>query len=250
MAYLYETHLHTCQASACGVSRGRDYIRRYLDLGYAGIIVTDHFFRGNTAIDSRLDWAERVKRFCRGYEDARDEGARRGLDVFFGWEETYDGDDYLVYGLDRDWLLAHPEAAAWTRREQFDAVTRAGGCVVQAHPFRQHNYIHRITLAPRLVHAVEAANAGNHEDAYDALALAYAREHGLPVTAGSDIHDVADAAPATAYGVYLPAKMSRIDDYVTAIRANALAGLRYRAGRCDLHGGETIKLPVTVLGDG
>ncbi|MDR0878680.1 MAG: histidinol-phosphatase, partial [Treponema sp.] len=108
MPYLYETHLHTALSSACGVSLGSEYISRYIDLGYSGIIVTDHFYRGNTAICYRLTWRDWVNKFCRGYEETKEEGDRLGLDVFFGWEETFDGaDDYLIYGLDKAWLLEH-----------------------------------------------------------------------------------------------------------------------------------------------
>jgi hypothetical protein len=246
MSFLYETHLHTCQSSACGVSEGRDYIRKYLDLGYTGIIVTDHFFNGNTRINRNLPWKEWAARFCRGYEDTRRAGERLGLDVFFGWEETFDGDDYLIYGLDKQWLLEHPEAARWTRREQYETVSRYGGCVVQAHPFRQHDYINRIHLSTGCVDAVEAANGGNQDQSYDALALAYAQRLGLPATAGSDIHQVDQFQTDTIYGVYLDKKMTSIQDYVAAIKTNTLAGIRTSPGRCDLRGNETIRLPVDI----
>jgi hypothetical protein len=203
MDYLYETHLHTSQGSACGKSPGRDYIKGYLDLGYTGVMITDHFFNSNTAIDRRLPWTEWVKRFCRGYEDAREEGTKQGLDVFFGWEETFDGDDYLVYGLDKEWLLKHPEVVRWTRLDQFRETEKYGGCVVQAHPFRQHSYISEVHLSAGCVHGVEVANAGNHEASYDALALVYAQRLGLPVTAGSDIHHRASLKGAGVFGVCL-----------------------------------------------
>jgi hypothetical protein len=246
LPYLYETHLHTCQGSACGVSRGRDYISRYRDLGYTGIIVTDHFFRGNCAVDRGLPWEKRIDRFCRGYEEAGEAGARLGLDVFFGWEETHEFDDFLVYGLDKKWLKAHPEAERWTRREQFDAVNRAGGCVVHAHPFRQHAYIRKITLSPCLVNGVEAANGGNSDSAYDALAWVYAKKAGLPVTAGTDIHCVSDARPETVFGVYLDRKMETIADYAGAVRGRAIAGLKHSPGRCDFRGGPLPVLPVEI----
>jgi hypothetical protein len=246
LPYLYETHLHTCQGSACGVSRGRDYVSRYKDLGYAGIIVTDHFFRGNCAVDRSLPWAKRIDRFCRGYEEAGEAGARLGLDVFFGWEETFDFDDFLVYGLGKEWLKAHPEAEHWSRKEQFDAVNRAGGCVIHAHPFRQHDYIRRITLSPYLVNGVEAANGGNASDAYDALAWVYAKKMGLPVTAGTDMHDVSDARPDTVFGVYLDKKMETIADYVDAVKGSAIAGLKHSPGRCDFRGDERPFLPVEI----
>ena len=47
--YKYETHLHTCEASACASAKGEEQARRYKELGYDGIIVTDHFFNGNTS---------------------------------------------------------------------------------------------------------------------------------------------------------------------------------------------------------
>jgi hypothetical protein len=246
MSCLYETHLHTCQGSACGVSRGREYIRRYKDLGYSGLIITDHFFNGNSAIDRSLPWEKWVNLFCRGYEEARDEGVRRGMDVFFGWEETFGGDDYLVYGLDREWLLKHPEVQNWTRKVQFETVRQYGGCVVQAHPFRQHYYISRIHLSSGCVDGVEAANGGNMEQSYDALAWVYAKKLALPVTAGSDIHAAMDVRPETVFGVYLDKKMKIIGDYVEAVKQNAIASLKITPGRCDLRGNEKIRLPVDI----
>ncbi|HCC37817.1 MAG TPA: histidinol-phosphatase [Treponema sp.] len=247
MKYLYETHLHTIPASACAASPGADYIRVYQDLGYTGIIVTDHFCGGNTAIPQNLPWREWINRFCQGYEDAKEEGDRQGFDVFFGWEETFDGgDDYLIYGLDKAWLLEHPEARNWTRGEQYRAVKEAGGCVVQAHPFRQHFYIDRVILSTGCVDAVEVANAGNNEQSYDALAMRYARRLGLPVTAGSDIHVAEQARERYTFGIYLDKKLNNIGDFVTAIRDNQISGLRFSQGRCDYHGGETVSIPVEV----
>ena len=105
IGYLYETHLHTKEGSSCGISSVRDYIKIYLDLGYSGIIITDHFYNGNSTVNRNLKWNEWVHNFIKGYEIAKEEGIRRGLDVFFGWEETFEEDDYLVYGLDKEWLL-------------------------------------------------------------------------------------------------------------------------------------------------
>jgi len=244
MAYLYETHLHTKEGSACGISRGRDYIQRYLDLGYTGIIITDHFFRGSCAVSRYLRWDKWVHEFCRGYENAREEGARRGLDVFFGWEETFDGDDYLVYGLDKQWLLEHPEAVGWTRKEQFEETRRWGGCVVQAHPFRQYHYIGRISLSGA-VDAVEAANGANQRS-FDALAWAYAKKLNLPVTAGSDIHRVDDMYGDNVLGVYLDKRMETIGDYVDVIRNNSIKKLKAPPGRFDLKGDERLLLPIEI----
>jgi hypothetical protein len=247
MSYLYETHLHTVLSSACAVSSGPEYIRAYKERGYAGIIVTDHFYNGNTAVPRNLSWREWVKRFCQGYEETREAGERQGLDVFFGWEESFDGcDDYLVYGLDKAWLLEHPEAKSWTREEQYLTVRAAGGCVVQAHPFRQHNYIRRVILSTGCVDAVEAANGGNHEQSYDALAMRYANRLGLPATAGSDIHETRQLGEGAIFGVYLDQKLRSIDDYVAAVCGSRITGLNISPGRCDYHGDEDVSLPVDI----
>ncbi|MDR0602074.1 MAG: PHP domain-containing protein [Treponema sp.] len=247
MSFLYETHLHTARSSACGVSTGPEYVQGYIDLGYQGIIVTDHFYNGNTAVNRRLPWREWVKRFCEGYEETRNEGERRGLDVFFGWEETFDGcDDYLIYGLDREWLLDHPEARKWTRAEQYRTVRAAGGCVVQAHPFRQHAYITTVRLSPLCSDGAEAANGGNHERSYDALAMRYAKRAGLAVTAGSDIHEASRLDEGNVYGVYLETEMQSIASYVTAVRERGVIRLKTENGRCDYRGDEKISLPVDI----
>jgi hypothetical protein len=233
MKYLYETHLHTSQASACAGSRGKDYIKCYLDLGFTGIMVTDHFFNSNTTFDRRKHWKDWVKGYCSGYEDAWNEGARRGLDVFFGWEETFDGDDYLIYGLDKTWLLEHPEMVRWTREEQFREVHRDGGCIVHAHPFRQHTYLSAVTLTPYFVDAVEAANAGNFDAIYDAQAFEYARILGLSAVAGSDAHKVSglerNGGP---YGIYVTTKFASVHDYVSLIMNKQPFSLHIPPNRC------------------
>ncbi|MDR1105037.1 MAG: histidinol-phosphatase [Treponema sp.] len=247
MSCLYETHLHTARSSACGISAGPEYVQPYIDLGYQGIIVTDHFYNGNTSVNRRLPWREWVKRFCRGYEETREEGERRGLDVFFGWEETFDGcDDYLVYGLDKEWLLEHEEARGWTRLEQYRAVSAGGGCVVQAHPFRQHDYIREVILSAGCADGAEAANGGNRERSYDALAMRYAKRAGLAVTAGSDIHNASRLDTGDVYGVYLETRMNDISSYVAAIKDRAPIRLKTEKGRCDYRGGEKISLPVDI----
>ena len=62
--YRYETHCHTLYASACSSLDAETMVALYLANGYDGIVVTDHFFNGNTAISPSLGWKERVTR-CR-----------------------------------------------------------------------------------------------------------------------------------------------------------------------------------------
>jgi len=247
VAYLYETHLHTAEVSKCAVSKGADYIAGYIDKGYSGIIVTDHFFNGHCALPRNLPWKEWVNCFCRGYEAAKEEGDRRGLDVFFGWEETFDnGDDYLIFGLDKTWLFEHPESRSWTRGEQYRAVREAGGCVVQAHPFRQRFYIQKVVLSTACIDGVEVINGGNEDISFDALAYRYAKKIGKPMIAGTDIHDASEIYHNELFGVYSEKKLNSIADFVSMILNNEAAGLKTDEARLDFFGTEKVNIPVEI----
>lgn len=186
--YLYETHLHTIEASACSHVTGIEQARMYKKAGYSGIIVTDHFFNGNTAIPHNLSWNKRVDMFCKGYENAKEEGDKIGLSVFFGWESNYMGTEFLIYGLDLEWMKKHPEMLTWSIEEQYHNIHEAGGYVVHAHPFRVRPYIKEIRLFPEFVDAVEVYNVGNRDPEADKKALEYAKKHNLPAFAGTDAH--------------------------------------------------------------
>lgn len=173
MGYRYETHLHTKEVSACARTKAVDYISFYQDRGYSGIIVTDHFFHGNCGIARDLTWKEWVEAYCRGYELAKEEGDKRGFSVFFGLEENFEGDEYLVYGLTKEWLLAHFEIMQRDRREYYQLLHEAGALVVQAHPCRERSYLSDVHLNPYFVDAAEVINMGN-EPYQDGLALEYA----------------------------------------------------------------------------
>ena len=146
--YLYDTHVHTSEGSACGQNTGAEMAGAYQKAGYAGIVVTDHFFYGNTAADRSLPWKDWVEQFCNGYEHAKEEGDKIGLQVFFGWESGYQGTEFLIYGLSKEWLLEHPEIKDADVKEQYELVHAGGGIVSQAHPFREEDYIPEIRLFP------------------------------------------------------------------------------------------------------
>ena len=52
--YLYETHCHTSQSSACAKCSGKELAEAAKEAGYTGIIITDHNWGGNTAIARNL----------------------------------------------------------------------------------------------------------------------------------------------------------------------------------------------------
>ena len=158
--FRYETHLHTAEGSGCASASGAEQARRYKALGYDGIIVTDHFFNGNCAVTNFDSWEDRVNKFCKGYENAKEEGDKIGLKVFFGLEYSYFGADLLTYGIDKDFLLANDNISDISFYQFADRVHKAGGVLVHAHPFREADwYIHEIKLLPKWIDGVEVYNS-------------------------------------------------------------------------------------------
>lgn len=219
--YLYETHMHTNQASACARATGREMAAAAKAAGYTGIIITDHSWYGNNALSKELPWEEWIDTFCTGYEDAKAWGDENGLDVFFGYEANYHGTEFLIYGVDKEWLKTHPEIKDATIPEQLRLIHETGGMVIHAHPFREESYIPEVRLFPEDVDGVEGINAthschlskSHNDPAFDERAIAYAREHKLPMTAGCDAH----GTDLFGGGMAFKRRLTSVQDYCKAV---------------------------------
>lgn len=222
MGYRYETHLHTGEGSACAKSGGAEMAGAHKAAGYTGIFVTDHFFNGNCAVPRDLPWEERVERFCLGYEHAKAEGDQIGLQVFFGLEYNTCGAEFLIYNLDKQWLLEHEDIDRMDPRRALALMRADGAFVIQAHPFRERDYIDHIQLFPRDVDGVEAINAahkGEEGARMNERAFLYASMYDLPVTSGSDTHS---AGALLGGGVETSSKLETAMDYLRCIQSGAL----------------------------
>lgn len=215
MAFLYETHLHTCEASKCGVAHGEDYIAFMMNRGYSGMIVTDHFIRGNTRVPDDRPWKERMEIYASGYERALKASEGFDFNVMFGVEFYFGKDEYLLYGIDKEWLINNECILDMTRHELHEAVRNAGGIMIQAHPFRERDYLFDIKLAPSACDGVEVYNAANGAN-MNALGYEYTVELDLPMSAGSDIHALHNADMG---GMLFENKIDSIEEFVRAMRS-------------------------------
>lgn len=185
--YRYETHLHTSPVSKCAKFSVRENLEFYKELGYDGVFITNHFLDGNTSVSSELSYEDRIKNYCSDYEDGVKIGKELGIKVFFGVEMTYKGTDFLVYGLDKEWYIAHPEIMDMKKSEELPFLMASGALVIHAHPYREAKYIDHIRLFPRGIHGVETVNACR-TDFENRMAAIYAEEYGFAVSAGADNH--------------------------------------------------------------
>ena len=185
--YKYETHLHTSPVSKCARASVKDVLEFYKSLGYEGIFLTNHFLDGNINVDRNLPYEERIEFYFSDYEEALKLSDEIGIKVFLGVEISFAGTDFLIYGLDKQWFLEHPEIMQMPKKQELAFLMEAGALVLQAHPFRESGHIDHIRLFPRSVHGVEIINSSRPDFEND-LARQYADNYGLLYFAGSDNH--------------------------------------------------------------
>lgn len=212
--YRYETHCHTLYTSACSRLDAETLVCLYKENGYDGVVVTDHFLNGNTTVDRTKKWEERIDDFFIGYEKVLAEGEKKGLKVFFGFEYSYFGTDFLIYGMGREFLKSHPFLLGLNTRAFLALARENGALTIQAHPYREADYIDHIRLFPSDADGLETINAARDERC-NRLADILADEYGILKTGGSDLH-----APSQKLlsGVETDEPVKNIEELVAAVK--------------------------------
>ena len=215
-----ETHIHTGEVSSCSLVDAAGAVSRCVELGYDGMVVTDHFaadsYPWHLRRRKKVHWEARVDYFLRGYQAAR-RAAPAGFAVILGMELRFgeNGNDYLVYGLDEDFLYGHEDFDRLGIRRFSELARRSGLLLAQAHPFRFGTTITR----PQYLDAVEVYNGHAGHVSHNEIAAHWAKYHGLIPLSGSDFHG-GDSGDGTAPGgIILPKPVSDSAALARAIRA-------------------------------
>ncbi|MBQ3215952.1 MAG: hypothetical protein IJB11_07530 [Oscillospiraceae bacterium] len=211
MDYLYETHCHSAQGSRCARSSAAELVNAYHAAGYQGLVLTDHFVLGNTAVDITLPWTAQMQCYHEAYLDAVAAAQPLDFDVIFGIEHACKGNEYLCYGIDLDFLLAHPEIPELPLEDFVALCHRHSAMVVQAHPFRWAPPDTPLRLD--ILDGIEIYNAANHPDANRA---AMAQAKGI-CTSGGDVHFAEDSRIGKA-GIRLPYRIRSAQELANALK--------------------------------
>ena len=192
--YKYESHLHTQETSLCGHVAAAEQVKTYKALGYTGICVTDHLHSTYlNSLDCRDDWKACVDRWLTGYRSAKKAGEQCGLEVILGIELRFpeNESDYLIYGVDEQWIYDHPFIDRMDHQSFFDTYGKEV-LIVHAHPYR-----HCDEVFYTCVHGLEIANCNPRHPSRNELALKLAQENPhLYRTVGSDAHRIGDEGRA------------------------------------------------------
>ncbi len=209
--YLFDTHIHTQESSSCGEVPVADVVARYKELGYNGIIVTDHV-HAHQFKKHGTTYEQQAEKYLEGYRKAKmleDENFR----VILGMEIRFleNDNDYLLYGFDEDFVFSR-DLAHFESIEDFRPVVEENNLIIfQAHPFR-----HGMTVIDQsLIDGVEVYNGhGGHNSSND-IAYHWAQKYSHRMLSGSDFHYVNHMEPG---GVYFEEYVNDSKDVAKALK--------------------------------
>ena len=192
MNFKTELHCHSGVVSACGRLSPERIVERYLEHGYTTVVITDHFSRATFEMgnyDGEEDWDKKVDFFLSSYKMLQRAAAGR-LHILLGMEvriNKHHATDYLVYGVNEDFLRANSGLLSYHLRDFSKAVRGAGMLLVQAHPFRDNI----VVTPPRYLDGVEVYNGHERQTSVfrNEMATLWAKHYDLIPTSGSDLHE-------------------------------------------------------------
>lgn len=182
--YRIELHAHTKPVSPCSEISPADLVQAYLDRGFHGVVITNHFNLGDM---KGLPKEEGLDYYLSGYEQTRKAAEGTSLQVFLGTEIRFNEhtNEFLVYGVDRQILSQCYDYLDKGFSAYREAVTLPNSVLVQAHPFRDRNE----RREPELMDGIEVFNMhpGHNSRVAQAAKLA-ASIPGCIKTVGTDFH--------------------------------------------------------------
>lgn len=193
---LIDMHAHSSGISRCCKADAADVMLTAKSNGIDALILCNHYQESYVTSTA----AEFARKYIEEFNYAVSLEKSTGVKLFFGIEVTAKrhGDAHiLIYGMQPDFLRAHPEIYDYPLEKMHALVKAAGGLVVQAHPFRGGGHV----LDLRYLDGIEV----NCHPLYDAThcdeILSIAAGANKLVTCGGDYH--ADCYRAIC-GTYFP----------------------------------------------
>jgi len=203
-----DLHVHTRHYSGCSSIEPEHLIEQALEVGLDGLVLTEH---GILWASTRLI-------------PLQEEGARNGLVILAGQEITCMDRgrrlDFLVFGLNRSL------GTASTPQDLIDLVHYEGGVIVAAHPYKPSRLgvgYHGVGdgLYDLDLDGVELQHPDHNEEAKRKVQAA-AKKLGLPMTGGSDAHDIFQLGD---YATFFQNRVTTIEELAAEIRAGRVEAL-------------------------
>ncbi len=186
----YELHSHTTETSQCAQITAKELVEKYKELGYSGIVITNHYSDFTFSLKEMFNKKLRSEHYLKGYREAK-KYETEDFSVLLGLELRFflNGNDYLIYGITEELIEKSPFLLPMYLKKTSNFFKNNGCIIIQAHPFRP--YIYRAN--PKYIDGVEIVN-GKSTKTENEKALNWAQRKKLKIkTAGSDCHRVTGA---------------------------------------------------------
>ena len=218
--YKIDTHIHTSEVSSCGKVRAEEMVGLYKDAGYDAVIVTDHYYSGFFETLENGSWEDKIDSYLSGYRAASEAGKKEGLNVLLGIELRFSNhpNDFLLYGIDEDFLYNNPELYKMTPAEFTEFKKGKGIALFQAHPFRKKMEIEDNSN----LDGIEVINGNPRHDSKNSTAYTHALNNRLRMISGSDFHQYPDLARG---GLIINEKTETSKDFAEYILQNKKVSL-------------------------
>lgn len=211
MSYKYELHCHTAAVSRCGRVVPEEIVKLYMEKGYNGIVVTDHYSPMTFPIQHVACPQKEVDFYLSGYRRMK-AAAPADFTVLLGMELRHYGtaNDYLLYGVEEDFLYQAGNLLKVLEKDVKRLCEEKGYLVYEAHPFRPG----RTRVNPKYIDGVEVYN-GKTKDAENHKALLWAQKHGKLMVSGSDFHRRTELAKG---GIITEKRIQNNQDLLTILK--------------------------------
>ncbi|GEM_PF-2037909 len=198
-----ETHCHSLGGSDCAIADNNTLVKKYVQAGYGGIVITNHVSKSSYDFNKGKTHAEKVRFYYSLIETLREELKPYNIKVFYGSEVNVVCDrsagyqEFTVYGITEKDMMDNKPLFTFTQEELFRFAEKRGLFMYQTHPFRDGI----ITGDARFMHGAESFNGNFHHYNHNDKAEEFCKKYGLIGMAGTDFHR--EEQPLTA-GIYVP----------------------------------------------
>ena len=194
-----ETHSHTFGGSKCAKADDETFIKAFLDAGYKGVVITNHFhpkyfetYQGDTD-------KEKIDYYFSLFDSMKEKLNKVGIKAFLGAEITCcTSDEYMLYGFDRSLFYDNKLLFTLTQKELFELAEKNNCFMYQTHPFRDRV---KVLGDPKYMHGAESFNGHFHHVNLNEKANKFCEDNNLIKMSGTDYHDPGQPIYG---GIYIP----------------------------------------------
>ena len=203
-----DPHVHSKGISGCSHVSCEEIIDEKMNLGYDGVILTNHCQSWYYPQEEHASFMEKV---IAEYKAGKAYADKKGFRFYLGIEVTLRQPhyaDWLLIGVTEEFLRESPCLYTLTQKELFDYCENWGVVMIQAHPYRQS------PCDPAYMHGIEI-NCSKSDLDKVSLVEEFAAQHKLLVTCGTDYHFIENKFKG---GIYIPEACKTSVDIAKHIR--------------------------------